>query len=121
MLAPYPLTQTAIRAVTAVMTTEGLIHAKANIATVLEERSRVSQALTACRAVTKIFPSDANFLLVKVDDARALVQAMEGYGIKIRDRSAMPGIENCVRISIGTPDENNTMLSALEQYAAPGH
>jgi len=103
------------------MTTEGLIHAKANIATVLEERSRVSQALTACRAVTKIFPSDANFLLVKVDDARALVQAMEGYGIKIRDRSAMPGIENCVRISIGTPDENNTMLSALEQYAAPGH
>jgi histidinol-phosphate aminotransferase len=117
MLAPYPLAQTAIRAVTQVMTTEGLIHAKANIAAILEERSRVSLALTACRAVTKVFPSDANFLLVQVDDARALVQTMEGDGIKIRDRSAMLGIENSVRISIGTPEENNAMLSALEQYA----
>jgi len=117
MLAPYPLTQTAIRAVTEVMTTEGLIHAKANIAAVLEERARVSQALTACPAVTRVFPSDTNFLLVQVDDAHALVQAMEGYGIKIRDRSALPGIKNSVRISIGTPEENNAMLSALQCYA----
>jgi histidinol-phosphate aminotransferase len=118
MLAPYPLTQTAIRAVTQVMTTDGLVHAKANIAAILEERSRVSQALAMCPAVTKVFPSDANFLLVQVDDARALVQAMEGDGIKIRDRSALPGIRNSVRISIGTPEENNAMLSVLEHYAA---
>jgi histidinol-phosphate aminotransferase len=117
MLAPYPLAQTAIRAVTQVMTTEGLIHAKANIVAILEERSRVSLSLTTCRAVIKVFPSDANFLLVQVDDARALVQTMEECGIKIRDRSAMLGIENSVRISIGTPEENNAMLSALEQYA----
>jgi histidinol-phosphate aminotransferase len=117
MLAPYPLAQTAIRAVTQVMTTEGLIHAKANIAAILEERSRVSLAFTTCRAVTKVFPSDANFLLVQVDDARTLVQTMEECGIKIRDRSSMPGIENSVRISIGTPEENDAMLSALEQYA----
>src|ERR1700722_3741081 len=116
MLAPYPLTQTAIRAVTRVMTTEGLIHAKANIAAILEERSRVAQALSRCRAVAKAFPSDANLLLVQVDDARALVRTMEGRGIKIRDRSALPGIENSVRISIGTPEENNAMLSALEHY-----
>jgi histidinol-phosphate/aromatic aminotransferase/cobyric acid decarboxylase-like protein len=45
---------------------------------------------------------------------------MERHGIKIRDRSAMPGIENSVRISIGTPEENNAMLSALEDYAASG-
>jgi histidinol-phosphate aminotransferase len=121
MLAPYPLSQTAIRAVTQVMTTEGLIHAKANIAAILEERSRVSQALAMCPVVSKVFPSDANFLLVQVDDARALVHAMEGDGIKIRDRSALPGIENSVRISIGTTEENNAMLSALEHYAAAHH
>jgi histidinol-phosphate aminotransferase len=118
MLAAYPLTQMAIHAVTQVMTAEGLIHAKANIAAILEQRSRVSQALTLCPAVTKVFPSDANFLLVQVDDARALVQTMESNGIKIRDRSALPGIENSVRISVGTPEENNAMLSALEDYAA---
>lgn len=118
MLAPYPLTQTAIRAVTEVMTTDGLVHAKTNIAAIVEERSRVSQALSMCPAVTKVFPSDANFLLVQVDDARALVQAMERNGIKIRDRSALPGINNSVRISIGTPEENNAMLSELEHYAA---
>jgi histidinol-phosphate aminotransferase len=112
------LTQTAIRAVTQVMTTDGLVHAKANIAAILEERSRVSQALAMCPAVTKVFPSDANFLLVQVDDARALVRAMEGNGIKIRDRSALPSIRNSVRISIGTPEENNAMLSELEHYAA---
>jgi histidinol-phosphate aminotransferase len=115
--APYPLTQTAIRAVTRVMTAEGLIHAKANIAAVLEERARVAQALTACPAVTNVFPSDANFLLVQVDDARALVDAMKGCEIKICDQSALPGIENCLRISIGTPEENNAMLSALEEAA----
>ena len=118
MLAPYPLSQMAIRAATAVMTTKGLIHAKANIAAVLEERSRVSQALTTSRAVTKVFPSNANFLLMQVPDAPALMQAMEASGIKIRDRSALPGLQNCVRISIGTPEENNAMLSALEQHAA---
>jgi histidinol-phosphate aminotransferase len=115
ILAPYPLTQTAIRAVTQVMTAEGLIHAKANIAAVLEERTRVSQALAACPAVTKVFPSDANFLLVQVDDARTLIDAMEGCGIKICDQSALPGIENSLRISIGTPKQNNAMLSALEE------
>jgi histidinol-phosphate aminotransferase len=118
MLAPYPLTQTAIRVVTQVMTTEGLMQAKANITAILEERSRVSQTLATSPAVTKVFPSDANFVLVQVDDARALVQTMEGCGIKIRDRSALPGIENAVRISIGTPEENDAMLAALEQYAA---
>jgi histidinol-phosphate/aromatic aminotransferase/cobyric acid decarboxylase-like protein len=64
------------------------------------------------------FPSDANFLLVQVDDARAVVQTMERPGINIRDRSGLPGIENCVCISIGTPEENNAMLSALEHYVA---
>ena len=117
MLAPYPLTQSAIRAVTQAMTTEGLIHAKTNIAAVLEERARVLQALTACPAVTKVFPSDANFLLAQVDNAPRLVQTMEGYGIKIRNRSALPGIENSVRISIGTSEENTALLSALERYA----
>jgi histidinol-phosphate aminotransferase len=118
MLAAYPLTQTAIHAVSQVMTAEGLLYAKANVAATLKERSRVSQALTTCRAVTKVFPSDANFLLVQVDDALAVVQMMARQGIKIRDRSALPGIENCVRISIGTPEENNAMLSALEHYVA---
>ncbi|KAA8880586.1 histidinol-phosphate transaminase [Nocardia colli] len=117
MLAPYSLTQTAIRAVAQAMTPDGLAYARANIANILDERWRVSQALAASPVVVKVFLSDANFLLVEVDDARRLVRVMQENGIKIRDRSTMHGTGNCVRISIGTPAENDAMLSVLECYS----
>ncbi|WP_280395627.1 hypothetical protein [Nocardia brasiliensis] len=100
------------------MTPEGVVQANENIEKILSERSRVAGALGASSAVVHIFPSDANFLLVQVEDARGLVATMARSGIKIRDRSALAGTENSVRISIGTPDENNAMLAVLNQYAA---
>ncbi len=65
-------------------------------------------------AVKKIFPSDANFLLVQVHGARALTKIMEDNGIKIRDRSQT--VDDSVRISIGKPEENDAMLRVLDEY-----
>ncbi|MGW4843002.1 histidinol-phosphate transaminase [Nocardia brasiliensis] len=118
MIAPYPLSQSAIRAVTHVMTSEGMVYAKAKIDMILSERARVARELGTRSATVRVFHSDANFLLVQVTDAPTLVGAMERNGIKIRDRSTLAGAENAVRISIGTPQENDAMLAVFDQFSA---
>ena len=118
ILAPYPLTQTAIRAVAAAMSPEGVARARANIDLLLRERAGVEVALATSSGATRIHPSDANFLLVETPDPRLLVRTMEAAGIKVRDRSTVAGIEGCVRISIGTPEQNQRMLEAFEKYAS---
>jgi histidinol-phosphate aminotransferase len=117
MLPPYPLTQTAIRAVTAVMSPDGMAYAKARISTIVDERERLAKSLRAVPAVRRVFPSDANFLLIQVAQPRRLIAMMEDAGIKIRDRSTLPGAEGSVRIGIGTPQENDAMLAVFERYA----
>jgi histidinol-phosphate aminotransferase len=118
ILAPYPLTVSAIRAVTRAMSPEGLRQARAHIQTLLQERTHLEGILAHAPAVTRIYPSDANFLLVETVEPRRLVQTAEAAGVKIRDRSTVPGIEGTVRISIGTPDQNRLMLEVFDKYAA---
>ena len=117
ILAPYPLTVSAVRAVDRAMSPEGVARARANIRTLLDERARVEQALAASPAATRVHPSDANYLLVETPRPRRLVEMMEAARIKIRDRSTVPGIEGCVRISVGTPEQNDLMLEVVEKYA----
>ena len=63
-----------------------------------------------------IYTSDANFILVKVDEADKLYQYLLMQRIIIRNRSKEPLCENCVRITIGTPTENQTLINALKNY-----
>jgi histidinol-phosphate aminotransferase len=65
--------------------------------------------------VKKVFPSDANFLLVRCTDARPLYHRLAQRGIIVRDRSSEPNLENCLRISVGTPEQNNLLLNALKE------
>jgi histidinol-phosphate aminotransferase len=117
MLPPYPLAQSTIRAVTAVMSTEGMRYAKARIQAVLEERDRLAKVLNESPAVRRVFPSDANWLLVQIAEPKRLIAMMEDAGIKIRDRSSLTGAEGSVRISVGTPQENDEMLAVFARYA----
>jgi histidinol-phosphate aminotransferase len=75
----------------------------------------VSQ-LAALPLVKKIYPSDANFLLVKVADAKAVYQYLLQKGIVVRDRSKVELCEGCLRITVGTESENRQLLEALGQY-----
>ena len=86
--------------------------------TVKRERARVSQALAAMPCITHVYPSDANFLLVKVTRARALYDALLQGGIIVRDRSTVAGCLNCLRITIGTPEENDRMISIVSSFPA---
>lgn len=82
----------------------------------VSERDRLAAALASIGKVISVFPSDANFLLVRVPDARRLYEFLLGRGIVVRDRSSQPGCADCLRITVGTPAENDLLLSALNDY-----
>jgi histidinol-phosphate/aromatic aminotransferase/cobyric acid decarboxylase-like protein len=65
--------------------------------------------------VVKVFPSDANFLLVKCRDARGFLETGRSVGLLVRDFSSAPGLAGCLRISVGTPEQNERLLAALER------
>ena len=80
------------------------------------ERQNLVKALNKLRFVKKVYPSDANFLLVKVTDANAIYQYLTKREIVVRNRSKDVLCDNCLRITIGTPDENILLLKTLEGY-----
>jgi histidinol-phosphate/aromatic aminotransferase/cobyric acid decarboxylase-like protein len=65
--------------------------------------------------VARVHPSDANFLLVEFRDAGRALEAGRSEGLLVRDFSRAPGLANCLRISIGTPAQNERLLAALER------
>jgi len=66
--------------------------------------------------VEKVFPSNANFLLIKVSNAEKIYEYLINNGIVVRDRSKMYGCKNCLRISIGTLEENKKLISTMKKY-----
>lgn len=83
---------------------------------ILEERSKLSILLESLSFVRGVYPSDANFLLVQVDDPVALYGFLMKKGIIVRDRSSVPLCEGCLRITIGTPEENQALINALKTF-----
>ena len=80
----------------------------------VRERERLAAVLPTFPFVRQVFPSDANFLLVRVYDADALYAYLLDKGIIVRNRSRVPGCENCLRMTVGLPAENDELLKALE-------
>ncbi|KIC91498.1 histidinol-phosphate transaminase [Flavihumibacter sp. ZG627] len=79
----------------------------------VQERTRLEQELPRLPVVEHVYPSDANFLLVKVKDAKALYQKLLDKGIVVRDRSNVILCDDCLRITVGTEKENTELLDAL--------
>ena len=84
----------------------------------VEEREKLSSDLVELDFVNKVYPSEANFVLAAVTDASGIYNYLVNQGIIIRDRSKVTLCEGCLRISIGTPAENQTLLTALKNYQA---
>ncbi len=80
------------------------------------ERNRVAEALKTMPCVEKVFPSDANFLLVRVANPRGLYDALIAEQVIVRDRSKIKGCEGTLRITIGTPQENDRMLDVVHKW-----
>ena len=88
---------------------------KKNIDLVLNQRMLLLTSLEKLDFVEKIYKSDANFLLVKVDDADLRYNQLLEKGIIVRNRSNQPLCQNCLRITIGTKIENNSLIKTLNQ------
>ena len=86
----------------------------AQIAESISEQKRLVEELNAFSWVVKIYPSDANFLLIKVDDAAKRYTDLLALHIVTRDRSSQENCENCIRISVGTPQENDKLIAACK-------
>lgn len=79
----------------------------------LLERDRMMLAFSELRICQQVYPSDANFFLAKVDDAQQTYDYLVDRGIIVRNRTRVKLCQNCLRITIGTKDENNELLGAL--------
>lgn len=86
---------------------------KQQVADILKERNILTGKLETVSFISKIYPSDANFVLAKVDDATKRYNQLIEKGIVIRNRTTQPGCENCLRFTIGTPEENEKLIKEL--------
>ena len=85
----------------------------AHVAEVVAQRQMLVKALRDLACVVKVFESDANFLLVKVTDADKIYDQLVAEGIIVRNRNKVVGCEGCLRLTVGTPHENQRLLKVL--------
>ena len=109
---PYNINQATQQAVLKAL--ESPIDGK--VAEIVVQRGIAAERLAAFSCVKEIYPSDANFLLVKVDDADRVYNHLIADGIIVRNRNRVAGCAGCVRITIGLPEENEKMIKSLEDY-----
>ena len=81
---------------------------------ILTERIKLADQLKGITGVEKVFPSDANFLLVKFNEPKAVYRYLADNGVIVRDRSNLSLCAGCLRITVGTPEENEKLISVLQ-------
>jgi histidinol-phosphate aminotransferase len=111
IIAPYPIPAPVVRAALDALTPAGIAAARQSALELVGERRRVTAALVKLPHVRKIWPSDANFLLVEVTDSARVMNAARNAGLVIRDRSK--DVPNTVRVTVGTHAENDFALETL--------
>jgi histidinol-phosphate aminotransferase len=87
---------------------------KKQIKMIIRERDRLSENLMKMSITQKIFPTDANFILVKVKDATAIYNSLVENNIVVRNRTTL--VNNCLRITVGKPTENDALVNALNSF-----
>jgi histidinol-phosphate aminotransferase len=111
---PYNISSASINAAIEILSNPNKINSHRE--EIIREREKLASELTSLEFVKEVFPGDANFLLVRVDDARSCYLFLKDNGIIVRDRSAEVNCSGCIRISIGTPNENQTLLETLKKF-----
>lgn len=83
---------------------------------ILEQRGILALELESLPHIKLVHPSDANFLLIQVEDPKAVYEYLMKKGIIVRDRSSVPLCEGCLRITVGTSKENRALITALKTF-----
>ena len=91
-------------------------NALSEIETLVAERNRLEEILREEKCILKVYPSDANFLLVKVMDPAGVYKELLGAGVIVRDRSRVPLCGGCLRLTVGTHEENEKLIEVIRAY-----
>jgi histidinol dehydrogenase len=114
VIPPYWLAQPTIEAALRALRPDEIAASRARLAALLAEREYLGRGLQACRLVEKVWPSDANFLLVDCRDAERCMRASIAGGSIVRDLRANPALPTSLRISVGTRAQNDALLHSLD-------
>ncbi|HBP58139.1 MAG TPA: hypothetical protein DD668_01045 [Alphaproteobacteria bacterium] len=117
VLAPYPIPQPVVQAVMAIMAPANQAKLADRRQEIIARRDGFAAAALATPPVREILPSDANYLLMIVDDADALCARAAASGYILRNQSHQPGLEGAIRVSIGTDEEMAGLLAILRGEA----
>ena len=109
---PYNISQLNQDAILNTLNDEKINQVSENIKIILEEKKSLIQNLEKLDLVKKIFPSDANFILIEVDNANSVYQELVKKKVIIRNRNSV--IKNCLRITVGSPEENQKLIETLQ-------
>ncbi len=115
IIPPYAIPAATIEAVERVLQPPQLVQCRARIGALIAARAALADALARLRCVRRVFPSQANFLLVEFNDAARALELSRNAGLLVRDVRRQPGLEECLRITLGTPEQNRRLVAALEQ------
>lgn len=111
---PYNISQASQETVLKALANKEIV--EKNIEQTIAERKRLELEFPRFRFVEKVYPSDANFLLTKVSNATDLYGFLLSERIVVRNRSNVVLCDECLRVTVGTPEENHALLSAFERY-----
>ncbi|NBB93792.1 MAG: histidinol-phosphate transaminase [Gammaproteobacteria bacterium] len=116
IIPPYPLPTPAVAAAERALAPETVAARREQIDLLMDDKRRVVAALEAHASIRKVWPGEANFVLARAADGPALVRDAAAAGIRLRDQSAQPGLSDCVRITLGTPEENTAFIEFLQDW-----
>lgn len=111
--APYPVPTPCAELAVAGLSPDALARTAARVEQVRRERARLAGALAALDGVVRVYPSDGNYLLVRLADAGAAFERLLAAGVVVRDQRSAPQLHDALRITIGIPEENDRVLAAL--------
>lgn len=111
--APYSVAAPSASLALQALSERAQAESRERIALSLRERDAVFKKLRRVRGVTRVYPSQGNYLLVRFDDVDAALARLLAAGVVVRDMRAMPQLGDALRISVGTPEENKAMIEAL--------
>jgi histidinol-phosphate aminotransferase len=112
VIPPYAITEMTVEAVAPLLAPAGIAAMQARVQRLLAERERLRAALAKATGVQRIWPSDANFLLVQFAEPDEVLRRVRAAGLIIRDMR-QPALPRALRISIGTPEQNDILLRSL--------
>ncbi len=115
VIAPYPIPVPSADIAEQALQAENIALVQARAQEILANRQWLAEALSALSQVEKVYDSEANYLLFKCQNGQAVFKALWELGIILRDQNKALNLANCIRVTVGTREENQAVIDAIKQ------